>query len=358
LDQGLRLAALALQRDADEDSRALRRRVAVVELGDAARSERLAEAQELALPFRDLDRDQRLAVLAELGPLGDVHQPIEVHVRAARDRDVVLALTALLALQPALQARDGERAGRLHDDAAVLENVLDRGADLVRLDEHDLVDDLAGHGEGVIADAPDGDAVREDADVLERDRRTVHERVVHARRVDGLDADDRDVRIELLDIRADAADEPAAADRHEDRRGRGLPLPRQLDADRPLSRDHVGIAERVDEHELFALGELQRVLVRLVIGVAVQDDLAAERAYRVDLDRRRARRHDDHGAHAAAARRERDALGVVAGGAADHALRDRAGVELRDLVVRAAQLERENRLLVLALQPDLVAEAP
>src|SRR5690606_41033907 len=50
-------------------------------------------------------------------------------------------------------------------------------------------------------------------------------------------------------------------------------------------------------------------------------------------------------------------LRVVSGRAADHALRERTRVELRDLVVGAAQLERENRLLVLAFQPDLVAEA-
>src|SRR2546429_5777765 len=39
--------------------------------------------------FRSLgnhDREQRLALAAEVGALGDVPQPVEVHVRAARDR--------------------------------------------------------------------------------------------------------------------------------------------------------------------------------------------------------------------------------------------------------------------------------
>src|SRR5690606_41974253 len=96
IDQRLRFAALAPKLDADEDARLLGRRVAVVELGDAARAERLAEAQELALLLRNLDGDQRLAMLAELGALGDVPQPVEVDVRAARDRDVVVALPSVL----------------------------------------------------------------------------------------------------------------------------------------------------------------------------------------------------------------------------------------------------------------------
>ena len=56
-------------------------------------------------------------------------------------------------------------------------------------------------------------------------------------------------------------------------------------------------------------------------------------------------------------RRQRHALRVVAGrGADDAALRDRVR-QVRDLVVGAAQLEREHRLQVLALQQHRVAEA-
>ena len=51
----------------------------------------------------------------------------------------------------------------------VLEDVLDRRADLVGADEDDLVDDLAREAERLLADAPHGDAVGERADAVERD---------------------------------------------------------------------------------------------------------------------------------------------------------------------------------------------
>src|SRR5690606_17834581 len=304
LHQRLRLAAAAVERDADEDARLIRRGVAVVELGHAARAERLAKPQELALALRNLDRDQRFAVLAELGPLGDVAKPIEIDVRTARDRNQLLA--AMAALDVALQSGHRERAGRLHDDAAVLEDILDRRADLVRLDEDDLVDDLARNRERMIADPADGDTVGKDPDMIQRDRMALTQRVVHPRSLDGLDADHAHFRIELLDVRADAGDEAAAADRHEYRVGGLLPLPGQLDADRALARDHVGVRERMHERELLLRRELHRALVGLVVRVAVQHDFAAERANRIDLDRRRALRHDDHGPDAAPTRGERD----------------------------------------------------
>ena len=62
------------------------------------------------------------------------------------------------------------------------------------------------------------------------------------------------------------------------------------------------------------------------------------------------------GAAAEALRRERDALRVIAGRRGDHAVRALRGRQMRHLVVRAAQLEREHRLLVLALEQHAVAE--
>ena len=60
--------------------------VAVVELGDAALAEHLAEAQEAARLLGNRHGQQRLALPADLGALGDVAQAVEVHVGAAVDR--------------------------------------------------------------------------------------------------------------------------------------------------------------------------------------------------------------------------------------------------------------------------------
>ena len=100
------------------------------------------------------------------------------------------ASAAACARDVALDAGHGERAGRLGDRAVVLEDVLDRGADLVRVDQQHLVDVLLRQPEGLLADAAHGDAVGEDADALERHALAGAQRIVHARGVLRLDADD------------------------------------------------------------------------------------------------------------------------------------------------------------------------
>src|SRR6185436_15822013 len=64
----------------------------------------------------------------------------------------------------------------------------------------------------------------------------------------------------------------------------------------------------------------------------------------------------DDGAQSELARRERDPLGMVAGAGGDDAAGALVGRQVRDLVVGAAQLEAEDRLQVLALEEDRVAE--
>ncbi len=90
----LRRLAAVDGRDADEDVRLGRVGDAVVELGDGARADQLAEAPEAAALLGNGHREQRLALLADLGPLGDEAQAVEVHVRAAGDGDEGLALGA------------------------------------------------------------------------------------------------------------------------------------------------------------------------------------------------------------------------------------------------------------------------
>ena len=77
----------------------------------------------------------------------------------------------------------------------------------------------------------------------------------------GLDADDLDARIAMLEVRADAADEPAAADGREHRVGHSRPLPLELDADRALARDDVGIVERVHEAQALVRASSSRACV-------------------------------------------------------------------------------------------------
>src|SRR6185503_14090787 len=134
-------------------------------------------------------------------------------------------------------AGDGECARWLYDGADVLEDVLDRGTNLVGADQDDLVDDLARDAKRLVANATHGDAVGERADAIERDDAARAQRLVHARGFIRLDAHDLDAGVAVLEIGADAADQPAAADGHEDCVGHARPLPLELRADRALTGD-------------------------------------------------------------------------------------------------------------------------
>jgi hypothetical protein len=104
-------------------------------------------------------------------------------------------------------------------------------------------------------------------------------------------------------------------------------------------------------------GEDVAVELRIGVAVAREHDLRAHRLDGVHLDLRRCLRHHDDGAQLQTLSGVGDALGVVASAGGDDAAGALAVGEVRDLVVGTAQLETENRLQVLALEHDLVAQA-
>jgi hypothetical protein len=75
-----------------------------------------------------------------------------------------------------------------------------------------------------------------------------------------------------------------------------------------------------------------------------------------DLDLRGGLGHDDGRLDPQFFRRQRQALGVIARRGRDHAPRQFFRAQLRQFVVRAANLEGEDWLQVFALEQDLVAE--
>ncbi len=331
--------------------------VAVVEFGHVAPAEQRAQRPEASGALRDGDREDRLAMLAQLGALGDEAQPVEIHVRAGCHHHQRAPLGAA-PRDPALGAGERQRARGLEHRARVLEDVLDRGADLVGIDQHHLVDVLAREAQRLAADLAHGDAVGEQVHVRQRDAPARRERACHRVAVLGLDADHARARRYALHVGRDAGDQAPSAHRHEDRVDRSRMLAQDLQADGALPRDHERIVVRMHEGGLAPACERARVQVGLVIAVAVQHHRGSARRHRRHLDARRGERHDDSGARVEALRGKGDALRVVAGAGADHAARERLGRKVRHLVVGPAQLEREHRLLVLALEQHVVAGAP
>ncbi len=263
-----------------------------------------------------------------------------------------------LARHVLLDARNRQRAGRLRNGAGILENVLDRRADLVRGHQHDFVDVLPGQPEGFLAHAPHRNAVGEDADALEGDALAGAQRLVHSGRVFGLHADDLDARIQRLRVGRDAADQSAAADGHEDRVDTvAVRLAQDFHGDRALAGDHVRIVERMHEDQPALARELDGALIGLVVLIAVQHDFGAQIGDRLHLDVGRRQRHDDDRRNAASARAERHTLGMVAGRCADHAALRADRRQLGDLVVGAANFERKHRLEVFTLEEHAIVEA-
>ena len=209
-------------------------------------SDHPTEGEEAARPLRDLDRQQGLAPLAQLGPLRDMAQAIEVDVGAALDRDQMLAADAP-GLDIPLEARHRERTGRLGDAAGVVEDVLDRRTDLVGADQDDLVHPLPGDAEGLLADQAHRHPVGEETDLRQLHPPTGRQRRMQGRRLFGLDTDDPHLRHQPFDIGGDPRDQPAASHRHEDGVGRLRMLAQDLHADGALAGDHVRIVERVQE---------------------------------------------------------------------------------------------------------------
>ena len=177
----------------------------------------------------------------------------------------------------------------------------------------------AAQRKGLLADAAHRDAIGENSHPLEGDAPARLERVVHAGGVLRFDADHFHAGVQVLDVYRDAGEQPAAADRHEDRIQVAAALAQDLHRDGPLPGDDVGIVEGMHEHQIALARQLQCLLERAVIVIAVYHHLGAEIDHRLDLDVRGGLRHDDHRRNAAPARGERNSLRVIAGRGAHHA---------------------------------------
>ena len=136
-----------------------------------------------------------------------------------------------------------------------------------------------------------------------------------------------------------------------------LALAQDLGADRALSGDDQRVVERVHQGQAALRGQGLGAGLRFRVAVAGQHHLRAQLAHGLDLDLGGGLRHDDHGADPEVAGGERDALRVVARTRRHHAPRAFLHAQVRDAVVRAADLVAEHGLEVLALQEHGVAEA-
>ncbi|MCY1366143.1 hypothetical protein D9M69_530240 [compost metagenome] len=170
------------------------------------------------------------------------------------------------------------------------------------------------------------------------------------------DADDLDVRAQVLHVRRDAGDQAAATHRDENRIQWLRVLAQNLHRHGALPGNGVGIVVRVNVDVAFFVDQFQRVGQGFRERVAVQHHFAATGAHAFDLDLRGGLGHDDGRFHTQHLRRQGQALCMVARRRGDHAASAFFVAQLGQLVVGAANLEREHRLQVFALEPNAVAQ--
>ncbi|KAK0350862.1 hypothetical protein LTR94_027294, partial [Friedmanniomyces endolithicus] len=244
----------------------------------------------------------------------------------------------------------GHGARRLGHGAHVVEDVLDRRADGVRVHQHDLVQQVAAQAEGLGPGAAHRHPVGEQADLIQIDDAPGLDGALHRRGLGGFDADQPRLGPQETDDGRHPRRQPPAADGDEDGVDRVRVLAQDLQPDRALPRDDVGVVEGMDEGRAGLFLQRAGVGVGVVEAFAVQHDLAAQPLNRRHLDARRGGRHDDGRRRSAFGRRQRHPLRVIARRGADDAARQFGLREGRDPVVGAADLEREDRLQILALQ--------
>ena len=157
---------------------------------------------------------------------------------------------------------------------------------------------------------------------------------------------------------ADAAREPAAAERHHDQLQRQAPGARARARSSPGPATTSGWSNACTARQALGLGQALRLGARLVVAAVHEAHLAAVLAHRRHLRERRLLRHHEHRVRPRLTRGERHRLGVVAGAGRHHARVERLARKPADHVRGAARLERAGELEVLGLQQHARAHAP
>jgi len=171
-----------------------------------------------------------------------------------------------------------------------------------------------------------------------------------------LDADDLDFRAQVFHVRRDARDQTTAAHGYEDRIQRPWMLAQNLHRHGALPGNGVRIIVGVNVDVAFFVDQFQRVGQRLWERVAMQHHFTAARAHAFDLDLRGGLGHHNSCLDPQHLGSQGQALRMVARRRRDYAACALFSRQLSQLVVRAANLEREHRLQVFALEPNLVTQ--
>src|SRR5690554_1999898 len=151
----------------DKNMRRFRIGIAVIELGHHAFTDNTAKLLEATRTLGNGHRQDRLALLTQLGALGNVLQTVEVGIGTRVDTQQGLSLSAgLLDILLESGKRQGTRGFRYRP--GIVEDILDGGTHLVGIDGDNLIDQIAHDFERYLADLCYRHTLGKHADLIER----------------------------------------------------------------------------------------------------------------------------------------------------------------------------------------------
>ena len=298
---------------------------------------------EGAGPLRNGHTEHRLAPLANLCPLRDIAQPVEVGIGAADSRRHRGAGHIMLR-RVFLHAGHRQRTRRLGNCAGVLKNIFHRGTDFIGADGDDVINALANQPKGLLAHLRHGAAIGKQPHLAQRDATSFVQGGLNAGGVFRLHADNPRLWPNMSQIGRHAGQQSAATttDKHVIQRLLGLPY--QLHCHSPLTGNHIGVIKGVNKCEAFRLCERPGTHRGLIEGIAVHHHFGTQRLHRIHFDQGCGNGHDDRCLDAQLRCRQRDTLCVIACRGRHDAPGPGGLVEVNHLVIGATALEGKDRL--------------
>ncbi len=251
------------------------------------------------------------------------------------------------------QHGDSGGAGALDECLFDIQQQRNRVLELRLVRQQDVVGVLAHERQRESPELGHRDALRQR--VAAAGSRAAVERRFQRRVESGLDADHLDAGLDRFRRERHAADQPTAADRH-DQAVEVRNVFDHLERDCALSGDDQRVVERMDERQAAARREVAGERRRVTQLFAMQDHLRPVRLRVLDLHERRVRRHHDRDRYAEALAVIRHGLGMIARRHRDDAAPLLVDRQAQQLVQRAALLERGGELQVLEFQVQVHAE--
>ena len=270
---------------------------------------------------------------------------MEVQVSTRQNAGQAGIFGQLMAVCIRLKACQSHRPSRFSYRAHILKQILNRSANLIGANNHQIVQVAAAQAESFIPHTLNGHALGIGTNALQSDRLTSLNSGAQAARILRLYRNHLHLGHQLLNHHRNTSSQTATAHRHK-HVSQGRILLNQLQANSALASNHPAVIERRNILKPLSFSQVTGVRGGVVESTAMQNYLATQGAHRVYLNHRGNHWHHNRSRNPHSACRQRHPLGVVTSRGRDHSTGAGSGVELTHTCIRATDLKRVHLLAV------------